>query len=681
MLSFLNYAPVRQLNSVWAGSISRRLVFVVVACWSAISTANSQTLDARLGPLVTSHAGKVSIVIEHLGSGEKYQYRADEIMPTASLIKLPLMVSTFGKFHRHELVREQMLTLDADDKVPGSGILTAHFSAGTQISLLDAVHLMMVYSDNTATNLVARATGLEQVRKDMHDLGLPNTSMNSPAYRRDQSIAPEQSAKYGLGNTTAAEIVSLLAKIERHQIFTAEICEEMKSHMLACEDKTKLVRFLPPKIKVAHKSGEISAARCEAGIIFGQSGPIAICVMTAENEDKDFYDDHPAHVLIGRVAEEAWLHFNPPGTATQESESTLHVGSGGWRVENLQRTLNARAVPSPKLSVDGDFGLATEAAVKDFQKRVGLQPTGIVDQRVWERLGPIVPEAAIAEPSVVNAESWPTAIADTPHRPPLVSATSWAAVDAKTGAWLGGEAADMSRPIASTTKIMTAWLVLKLAAGDPSVLHQRVTFSWKAASTEGSSARLSMGESVTTDELLYGLLLPSGNDAAVALAEHFGPQLSLEEVTDKASGEEHFVAMMNAEARRLGLDSTHFANPHGLPDPAALSSARDLSRLATLAMRDENFRRYVSTPKYGCQVLGPDGNTRNHRWDTTNQLLGIDGYIGIKTGTTRAAGACLVASGQFENRECIVVVLGCSDSDARYRDARNLMFWAWQQSN
>lgn len=118
---------VRQLNSVWAGSISRRLVFVVVACWSAISTANSQTLDARLGPLVTSHAGKVSIVIEHLGSGEKYQYRADEIMPTASLIKLPLMVSTFGKFHRHELVREQMLTLDADDKVPGSGILTRTF--------------------------------------------------------------------------------------------------------------------------------------------------------------------------------------------------------------------------------------------------------------------------------------------------------------------------------------------------------------------------------------------------------------------------------------------------------------------------------------------------------------------------------------------------------------------------
>jgi D-alanyl-D-alanine carboxypeptidase (penicillin-binding protein 5/6) len=257
--------------------------------------------------------------------------------------------------------------------------------------------------------------------------------------------------------------------------------------------------------------------------------------------------------------------------------------------------------------------------------------------------------------------------------PPVVSAKAWAVADGKTGKLVRGGNEAEARPMASTSKIMTAWIVLRLAAEDAKVLDEVVTYSERAAKTTGSTAGLKAGEKLPVKELLYGLLLPSGNDAAVALAEHFGPRLG--EAAD-GDGLQRFVAEMNRRAKALGLKEMAYKDPNGLSRDN-VSSARDLAALAFEALKDERFRAYVKTRRHECEVTDPDGGKRKVAWANTNRLLDIEGYEGVKTGTTTPAGNCLVAAGRRGEDRLIVVVLGSTAADGRYVDARNLFRWAW----
>src|SRR6476661_6977091 len=129
---------------------------------------------------------------------------------------------------------------------------------------------------------------------------------------------------------------------------------------------------------------------------------------------------------------------------------------------------------------------------------------------------------------------------------------------------------------------------------------------------------------------------------------------------------------MNRQAGLLGMADTHYENPHGLPAKGHQSSASDLVKLAHAAMQNPLFRQYVNTRQHGTKVTGEGGYERNVAWKNTNKLLSIEGYSGVKTGTTTGAGACIVSWGERNGRERIVVVLGSTASDARYVDARNL---------
>lgn len=260
--------------------------------------------------------------------------------------------------------------------------------------------------------------------------------------------------------------------------------------------------------------------------------------------------------------------------------------------------------------------------------------------------------------------------------PPLVTAKAWAVADGATGKrlWGGNDAEPL--PIASTTKIMTAWIVFRLAADDPNVLDETITVSERAAKTNGTGARIKAGEKYAVRDMLYGLLLPSGNDAATALAEQFGKRFPGDGKAD-ADPLALFVAEMNRRAAARKLAETKYLDPHGLG--RNLSSARNLAVLAATAMQDELFRKYVGTRRHACEATCADGTKRPVVWDNTNRLLGIEGYDGIKTGTTTAAGSCLVARGKRGSDSLIVVVLGSTSNDGRYVDARNLFRWAWAE--
>jgi D-alanyl-D-alanine carboxypeptidase (penicillin-binding protein 5/6) len=265
--------------------------------------------------------------------------------------------------------------------------------------------------------------------------------------------------------------------------------------------------------------------------------------------------------------------------------------------------------------------------------------------------------------------------ADALDGPPVVSARAWAVADGASGRFLWGANEATALTMASTTKIMTALLVLRAAADNPKVLDETLIVSEQAAATPGSGARLRAGERAAVRDMLFGLLLPSGNDAATALAEHFGARLREEK--DPAAPLGAFVAAMNRQARTLHLAEMRYFDPHGLGKNQ--TSARNLAALAWQAMQNPLFRTYARTRRHTCELADAAGARRSVTWNNTNRLLEIEGYEGIKTGTTNAAGSCLVASGRRGCDHLLVVVLGCTSNDSRYVDARNLFRWAWRE--
>jgi serine-type D-Ala-D-Ala carboxypeptidase (penicillin-binding protein 5/6) len=221
-------------------------------------------------------------------------------------------------------------------------------------------------------------------------------------------------------------------------------------------------------------------------------------------------------------------------------------------------------------------------------------------------------------------------------------------IDVPTGKTLFEKLADEPRPPASTAKLMTALVTI-----DQAPLTDVVRVTERAAAMQGSRMGLVAGEQLTILELLHGLLIPSGNDAAVALADYI------------AGSEEDFVGMMNAKAQELGLASTRFVNSHGLDAAGQMTTARDLARLAQVALQNKTIAEIVTMPS--AAVAG-------HSLQNTNDLLrAYAGADGVKTGTTDEAGECLVASVTRAGRRTLLVELGSTD---RYSDARKLLDYA-----
>jgi beta-lactamase class A len=286
-----------------------RSLAVVALLLASVPRSPAANLDAHIAPLVKGHPGKVAVAVKHLKTGEGFYLNADEAMPTASLIKLPVMVETYWQAAEGTVRLDRTLTLTKADKVPGSGILTQHFSDGATFPLRDAVRLMIAFSDNTATNLVIDQIGLPSTTARMGKLGLKSTKLNAKVFRGDTRLDQEFGKRYGLGSTTAREMVQLLELIDAGKVVSPEACKEMVAHLKACEDKEKMTRLLPAGTVVAHKTGSVNASKTDAGIIYLKSGPVAVCVLTDENKDQRWVADNAAQVLIAKVAREVYDHF------------------------------------------------------------------------------------------------------------------------------------------------------------------------------------------------------------------------------------------------------------------------------------------------------------------------------------------------------------------------------------
>lgn len=232
---------------------------------------------------------------------------------------------------------------------------------------------------------------------------------------------------------------------------------------------------------------------------------------------------------------------------------------------------------------------------------------------------------------------------------PGVSARSAIVMEATSGRVLFEKNGREQLPMASTTKIITALVALEQGKAD-----EKIRISSSAAGVEGSSMYLEAGEVMTLEELLYGLMLSSGNDAAVAIAEQFG-------------GTEKFVTLMNQKAKDTGAKNTHFENPNGLPHENHYSTAYDMALLTREALKHPDFAKIVSTKSYS--ISGAEKSYPRTLTNHNKLLRMMDDCIGVKTGFTKAAGRCLVSAVKRSGMTLICVTLNAPDD---WNDHRNL---------
>jgi D-alanyl-D-alanine carboxypeptidase (penicillin-binding protein 5/6) len=257
---------------------------------------------------------------------------------------------------------------------------------------------------------------------------------------------------------------------------------------------------------------------------------------------------------------------------------------------------------------------------------------------------------------------------------PTIAAKGGFVMNSGTGKTLFTKGADTRRSTGSTTKIMTAKVVLS----QPNLnLNTKVkiqkAYSDYIVRENASSARLIVGDKVTVRQLLYGLMLPSGCDAAYALADKFGTG------TTRKARVKSFLGKMNKQAKDLGLKNTHFDSFDGIGNGSNYSTPRDLTKIARSAMKSSTFRTIVKTKKYTAKTVTKTGTTRTMAtWKNTNGLLGTyRGTIGVKTGSGPAAKYCLVFAATRNGRTVIGTVLASTSVSARESDAKKMMNYAF----
>ena len=252
----------------------------------------------------------------------------------------------------------------------------------------------------------------------------------------------------------------------------------------------------------------------------------------------------------------------------------------------------------------------------------------------------------------VNAELTSPENLEKTIKEPEINSRAYVVIDRNSNTVLYGKNENTKRKMASTTKIMTAIIIIENCN-----LKETIEVSKKAANTGGSRLGLKTGDKITIHDLLYGLMMRSGNDAAVALAEYTGGNI------------EGFASLMNQKASELGLYNTHFETPHGLDSDGHYTTAYELALLSNYALKNETFKKIVSTKNYSITINGFPKELSN-----TNELLGnLEGVYGIKTGFTNGANRCLVSACKRNDMDIICVVLGADTKKFRTTDSIKLI--------
>jgi len=285
-----------------------------LACGYALAQTNTGTgaLDKIVHAKIQGFSGRVSLYAKNLDSGVTYALRADEPVRTASTIKLPIMVECFSEAAEGKLKLSEPLTLTQAEKVSGSGILQ-DLSDGDRLPIRDMIDLMIVLSDNTATNLILNRIGGNAVNARMAQLGLHQTRVMRkilgdrndlkpvPSGITDEGAKPENK-KWGIGRSSPHEMVIILEKLYKGQLVSKDASQEMIAILKKQRDQDGMGRDMKD-VDIAHKSGALDALRSDVGIIYSKRGAIAMAITVDDMPEANWTPDNPGDLLISSLSE------------------------------------------------------------------------------------------------------------------------------------------------------------------------------------------------------------------------------------------------------------------------------------------------------------------------------------------------------------------------------------------
>jgi beta-lactamase class A len=272
----------------------------------AAEAKGTVTIDQRVQTAIQGFPGSVSLFAKNLDTGKSYDLSADAPVPTASTIKLPIMVELFAEAEEGKLDWNQKLELTDQDKVSGSGVLT-EFSGGDAFPIRDLMHLMIVVSDNTATNLILDRIGGNAVNQRMAQLGLKQTAVmrkimqTKPESFTDEGRKPG-SDRWGTGRSCPRDMVLILEKLYRGQLVSKPASDEMISVLKRQRDLQGVGRDMQDTV-VASKSGALDHLRSEVAIVYSPRGPVAMAITVNNIPVVDYGVDNPGNLLISHLSQ------------------------------------------------------------------------------------------------------------------------------------------------------------------------------------------------------------------------------------------------------------------------------------------------------------------------------------------------------------------------------------------
>jgi beta-lactamase class A len=271
------------------------------------ATAASQTLEKAVHERIAELPATVSLYAKNLDTGATLGIRESEPVRTASTIKLAIMMAVFDAVARGQAKFDEPLTIIPREKVAGSGVLGTEFSDGVQLPLRDVMHLMIVMSDNTATNMILERFTADAVNAYLDKIGIKTTrSMRKilgagPAQGLSAAGKLPENATYGIGKSSPLDMASMLERIERGEAVSPEASKEMIAVLKRNQDNTGMARRLNG-IPVAHKTGALDALRADVGIVYAKTGRIVMAIYVDGMAKPDWSPDNPGSLLIGDVA-------------------------------------------------------------------------------------------------------------------------------------------------------------------------------------------------------------------------------------------------------------------------------------------------------------------------------------------------------------------------------------------
>lgn len=268
------------------------------------TVALRRTLDS----IADAHRGVVGYSITNLETGEHLERRGDETFTTASLIKVPVLVALFDLAEKKQLTLDDPVVLTEIDKVGGAGELQ-FLRTPLTLRLWDVAWLMSTLSDNTATNIILDRIKIRRVWQKMEALGLPHTKVHSGSMTRIASVAPDSSAKYGLGVTTPNEMAQLFALMAQGKAVSPAADSAMLRILRNNRDDSKLARF-NYNVRLSHKTGDVDQARTDCGVFY-LPARVVTCVLTKENADRRYWDESEGNAVIARLGEAVVRAWKP----------------------------------------------------------------------------------------------------------------------------------------------------------------------------------------------------------------------------------------------------------------------------------------------------------------------------------------------------------------------------------